>query len=267
MDELSAELIQQGLETRVLGRRVVYYERIGSTNDVARQLAEAGEAEGTLVIADEQTAGRGRLGRAWIAPARSSLLMSFILRPDLPPAHASRVTMAVALGACEAIRAITNLPVQIKWYNDLQIRGKKFAGILAESEIVGEQLEYIVVGIGVNVNFDATTVQGIPPETTSLAMELGRAVPRVPLVQAMLRVIEAQYLRLCAGEDLREAYKNRLATLGQWVRVHTTQDTIEGKAIDVDDIGALVLQRADGSRVHVPVGDVTLVRNVEVQNE
>lgn len=267
MDELSAELIQQGLETRVLGRRVVYYERIGSTNDVARQLADAGEAEGTLVIADEQTAGRGRVGRAWVAPARSSLLMSFILRPDLPPTHASRVTMAVALGACEAIRAVTNLPVQIKWYNDLQIRGKKFAGILAESGILDEQLEYVIVGIGVNVNFDTTTVQGIPPDATSLAMELGRVVPRAPLAQALLRGIESEYARLCAGEDLRAAYKNRLATLGQYVRVHTTQGILEGKAIDVDDIGALILQRADGSLVHVSVGDVTLVRNVEVQNE
>lgn len=267
MDALAAELIEQGLGTRVLGRRVVYYERIGSTNDVARELADAGAAEGTLVIADEQSTGRGRWGRTWVAPARSSLLMSFILRPDLPPSHAPRVTMAVALGACEAIRAVTNLPAQIKWYNDLQIHGKKFAGILAESEIVGEQLEYVIVGIGVNVNFDPATVPGIPPDATSLAMELGRAVPRALLAQALLRAIELQYARLRAGEDVREAYKNRLATLGQWVRVHTTQDCIEGQAIDIDAIGALVLQRADGSRVHVSVGDVTLVRNMEVKNE
>ncbi|MCX7839826.1 MAG: biotin--[acetyl-CoA-carboxylase] ligase [Anaerolineae bacterium] len=175
--------------------------------------------------------------------------------------------MAVALGACEAIRAFTNLPAQIKWPNDLQIRGKKFAGILAESEIVGERLEYVIVGIGVNVNFDPATVEGIPSDATSLSIELGRVVPRTPLAQAMLRSIESEYLRLCAGEDVRAAYKNYLATLGRHVRVHTAQDIIEGTAIDVDDIGALVLQRADGSLVHISAGDVTLVRNVEGKNE
>jgi BirA family biotin operon repressor/biotin-[acetyl-CoA-carboxylase] ligase len=266
MDELSAELVGQGLNTRVLGRRIVYYERIGSTNDVARQLAEAGEAEGTLVIADEQSAGRGRFGRAWVAPARSSLLMSLILRPDIPSVHASRVTMAVAVGACDAVRAMTNLPAQIKWHNDLQIRGKKFAGILAESGILDERLEYIIVGIGVNVNFDTTTIEGIPPDATSLAMELGRAVPRAPLARALLEHIEAEYARLCAGEDVCAAYKHRLATLGQFVRAQTAQGIIEGRAVDVDDIGALILERADGSLVQLHAGEVTLVKNGEVKN-
>jgi len=266
MDVISAEEIARGLNTRVLGRRVLYYERVGSTNDVARQLAEAGEAEGTLVIADEQYAGRGRLGRAWVAPARSSLLMSLILRPDVPPAHTPRVMMAIALGVCEAIRTTTNLPVHIKWPNDLQIRGKKFAGILVESSIVDEQLEYVIVGIGVNVNFDPAHVEGIPQEATALALELGRAVPRVPLMQAILRSIEVHYTRLRAGEDVRAAYKNHLVTLGQFVRVQTGQGSIEGRAVDIDDLGAVVLQRAEGSCVSIPVGDVTFVRNVEVQN-
>lgn len=259
MDELSAELIAEGLPTRVLGRRIVYYERIGSTNDVARQLAEAGAAEGTLVIAEEQSAGRGRFGRAWVAPAHSSLLMSLILRPTILPAHASRVTMAVAVGACDAVRAL-NLPVQIKWFNDLLIRGKKFAGILAESGIMGERLEYIIVGIGVNVNFDPTTVTGIPPDATSLAMELGRAVPRASLAQALLQSIEAEYLWLGAGEDVCAAYKSRLETLGQFVRVQMAQGSIEGRAVEVDDIGALVLQRADGSLVRLQAGEVMRVR-------
>jgi BirA family biotin operon repressor/biotin-[acetyl-CoA-carboxylase] ligase len=257
-DKLSAELIARDLNTRVLGRRVFYHERLGSTNDAARQLAEAGETEGTLVIADEQSAGRGRLGRSWVAPARSSLLMSLILRPDLSPRHAPRVTMAVALGACEAIRAETDFPAQIKWPNDLQIRGKKFAGILAESGIVGEKLEYVIVGIGVNVNFATASVAGIPPDATSLATELGKTVPRARLAQAILRLIETYYLRLRAEENLRDSYKNRLATLNQFVCAQTAQGIVEGHATDVDEDGALIVQRADGSLVQLQAGDVTL---------
>jgi len=260
-DELTAESLARDLNTRILAHRIVYYERIGSTNDVARQLADAGEPEGTLVIADEQSAGRGRLGRVWCAPARSSLLMSLVLRPALPPFAAPRVTMAIALGAVEAIRAMTGLPAQIKWPNDLQIRGKKFAGILAESGIVGEQLEYVIVGIGINVNFDPTQVSGIPADATSLAMELRRAVPRAPLAQAILRASEAQYARLRAGENLRDAYKERLVTLGQFIRAQTPHGTVIGHARDVDENGALILQRADGTLVHLQAGDITLADN------
>lgn len=257
-DKLSAELLARGLNTRLLARRIVYFEQIGSTNDVARALADAGEPAGTLVIADAQSAGRGRLGRAWRAPACSSLLMSLILRPALLPAHAPRVTMAVALGVGEAIGAATGLPAQLKWPNDLQLHGKKFAGILAESSIVGAKLEYVIVGIGVNVNFDPAQVAAMPVEATTLARELGHALPRVPLAQALLRSIERWYARLCAGDDLRTEYKNRLATLGQVIRAHTATGIETGRAVDVDENGALIVQRADGSRVHLRAGDVTL---------
>ncbi len=257
-DKLSAEILQRDLTTRVLGRRVVYYERIGSTNDAARQLADAGEPEGTLVITDEQSAGRGRLGRSWVAPARSSLLMSLILRPDLTPAQAARVTIAIALGACDALRAETGLPAQIKWPNDLLVRGKKCAGILAESGIVGEKLEYVIVGVGINVNFAAATVEGIPRDATTIADELGQPFPRAQLARAILRATEAYYLRLRAGADLRDEYKNRLATLGQPVRAQTAQGIAEGIAVDADENGALLLRRADGSIERLLAGDVTL---------
>ncbi len=257
-EKLSAEAITRDLNTRVLGRRVVYYERIGSTNDAARQLADASEPEGMLILADEQTAGRGRLGRSWVAPARSSLLMSLILRPDLTPAHVSRVTMAVALGACDAMRAETGLHAQIKWPNDLLLRGKKCAGILAESGIVGEKLEYVIVGIGVNVNFAAAVVQGIPRDATSIADELGESFPRAQLARAILHEIESYYLRLRAGEELRDEYKHRLATLDQHLRAQTAQGATEGIATDVDENGALLIRRADGSIVRLLVGDVTL---------
>jgi BirA family biotin operon repressor/biotin-[acetyl-CoA-carboxylase] ligase len=257
-EKISAEAITRDLNTDVLGRRVIYYERIGSTNDAARQLADTGEPEGTLVLADEQTAGRGRLGRSWIAPARSSLLMSLILRPELTPAHVSRATMAVALGACNAMRAETGLHTQIKWPNDLLVRGKKCAGILAESGIVGEKLEYVIVGIGVNVNFVAAMVEGIPRDATSIADELGQSFPRAHLARAILREIESSYVRLRAGAELRDEYKHRLATLDQPLRAQTARGTVEGIATDIDENGALLIRRADGSIVQLVAGDVTL---------
>ncbi len=256
-DELSAAAIQRDLGTRRLGQRVVYYERVSSTNDVAKQLAHAGEPEGTLVIADEQTAGRGRWGRAWLAPARSSLLMSLVLRPPLAPAHSPRVTMAVALGTCDAIHAETGLEARLKWHNDLLIGGKKCAGILAETGILGDEIEYMVVGLGVNVNF-AASVAGIPGDATTLADELGAPFPRARLARAILRQVERYYLRLCAGENLRPEWAARLVTLGQRVRARSPAGTVAGVAGDVDDDGALLVCRDDGAIARLVAEEVTL---------
>ncbi len=255
----SAEDITRDLNTQLLARHVVYYERVVSTNDIAKQLADAGEPEGTSVFADEQAAGRGRMGRTWTAPPRSSVLMSLILRPrTLAPHQLARVTMAAALGACEGVRAATGLDTRIKWHNDILLRGKKCAGILAESEIVGDQVEYVIVGLGLNVNFAAASVADIPPDATTIADELGKPTPRVLLAQAVLRAIERYYLRLCAGENLRAEWSARMVTLGQPVRAQTPWGIDEGIAESVDDDGALLLRRADQSLVRLVAGDVTL---------
>lgn len=278
---LSADAITYGLNTEWLARRVVYHAHVASTNDLAKQLADAGEPEGTLVITDEQTAGRGRLGRLWIAPPRSSILMSLVLRPPIPPLQIARVTMAAALGAGDGIRAATGLDSQIKWPNDILLRGKKCAGILAEAEIDGDQVDYVILGLGLNVNFAAASVAGIPADATTIADELGKRTPRVPLLQALLHYIERYYQRLCAGENLREEWAARLITLKQFVHVRTPwggrqssrggvlveSNSImsredwrdeEGIAENVDDDGALLLRRTDGSQVRLIAGDVTL---------
>ncbi len=260
---LSAEAIARDLNTRSLGRRVLYHERVGSTNDIAKRLADAGEPEGTVVIADEQVAGRGRMGRSWIAPARSSILMSFILRPALASSRIPRVTMAVSIGACDAIRMETELNAQIKWPNDILLNGKKCAGILAEAQTVDEKVEYVIVGLGVNVNFPAASVAGIPSNATTIADELGRAFPRAPLAQAILRGVEHYYLRLRAGEDLRTEWAARLATLHQRVRAQDGSQVEEGIAEDVDEDGALLLRRADGSLVRLIAGEVTLLKGAQ----
>jgi len=263
-DQISAQAIGDGLSTRLLGRCVIYYEQIGSTNDAAKQLADAGEPEGTVVIADEQTAGRGRLARTWHAPPRSSILMSLIVRPELVPAHAPRVTMAIALGARDAIHAATGLSAQIKWPNDLLIDGKKCAGILAESGIVGDQLDYVIVGLGINVNFALAEIIQVSPRNldsgnaTTIAAELGKPFSRVELAQAVLAGIEKYYLRLRAGENLRDDFARQLIPLGQTVRAQTPWGIETGIAQDVDDDGALLLRRANGSIARLIAGEVTL---------
>lgn len=246
------------MSTRWLGQRIIFHERIGSTNDAAKQLADAGAPAGTVVIADEQTAGRGRMGRTWVAPPHSSLLMSLILRPTLEPAQASRITMAVALGVCEAIHTATGLDAQIKWSNDILVRGKKLAGILIESGILGNRLEYAIAGIGVNVNFNAASVAGIPLEATTIADELGRTFSRVALAQAMLVSIEKFYARI--GADLRDEFSKRLATLNQLVRAQTPSGIVEGIAEAVNENGALIVRRADGTFIELIAGEVTLTK-------
>ena len=259
-EPLSAQAIARGLGTLMLGQQVEYRARVESTNDVARQLADAGAAEGALVIADEQTAGRGRLGRAWIAPPRSSLLMSMILRPNLAPSQTARVTMAVALGACAGIHAAVGLDAELKWPNDILLRGKKCGGILAESSTVEERVEYVIVGLGLNANFARALVDGIPADATTIADELGAPTPRALLAQAILRAIERYYLRLRAGDNLRDEFAARLTTLKQRVHAQAPWGAEEGVAEDVDDDGALLLRRADGSSVRLIAGDVTLAR-------
>jgi len=246
------------LNTRVIARRVIYLARTDSTNDVAKRLAENGEAEGAVVIADAQIAGRGRLGRTWLAPARSSLLMSFILRPPLAPREVTRVTMAVSLGACAAIRAETGLDARIKWPNDLLLDEKKFAGILAETQTLGDEVECVIVGVGINVNFRVASVVGIPAHATTLSDELGRAIPRAPLARAVFRGIDDFYARLCAGENLRAAWSAQLETLDRAVRAQSDAGIVEGIAEDVDDDGALLVRRDDGSLARLLAGDVTL---------
>ncbi len=259
---LNVAAISQGLGTRVFARRIVYRESTNSTNDIAKQLAEAGEPEGTLVIADEQTAGRGRLGRKWIAPPRSSILMSLILRPTLLPPQTNRATMAVSLGACKGIEQVTGLTALVKWPNDILLNGKKCAGILSEAEIVEDQVEYVVVGLGVNANFSASSVEAMPLTATTIADELGHSVSREELTRSLVREIERYYFRLREGADLRSEWRSRMITLGKHVRADTGRQIEEGIAEDIDEDGALLLRRADGSLARLIAGEVTLSGNI-----
>jgi BirA family biotin operon repressor/biotin-[acetyl-CoA-carboxylase] ligase len=247
------------LDTSPFGSEVHYYSAIGSTNDAARELASAGAPEGTLVIANEQTAGRGRMGRQWHAPPDTSLLMSIILRPRLPIELSHRLVMACGLAVADACSALTGLLVQVKWPNDLQIGGKKLAGLLAESAIAGNELEWVVVGIGLNVNqvFDAD--HPLWETATSLRMVSGTEYDRaVVLAQSMARLKE--WYSYLDDERLTEAWRERCITLGQRIRVSTPAGVLDGLAENIDASGALWLQDDSGRRHRLTGGEATLLR-------
>jgi BirA family biotin operon repressor/biotin-[acetyl-CoA-carboxylase] ligase len=277
MSQLSPASIAAALTTRRLGRPALYFPRIGSTNDVAHERATAGAAEGLLVLADEQTAGRGRLDRRWWAPQGSSLLMSLLLRPPLPPGRAGQLTMCLGLGAVEGIEAVTGLRPALKWPNDLLLDDRKLGGMLTELRLDGDRLTYAVLGLGVNVNVtfpsiaastlaSTSTSAAMPPELAetaiSLSMALGREVDRLALLAAILAQCEAWYDRLLGGESPHEAWAARLETLGQRVTVTTSTGALVGLAVGVTPEGALLV-RDDTARQHVIwSGDVTALRSV-----
>jgi BirA family biotin operon repressor/biotin-[acetyl-CoA-carboxylase] ligase len=257
-DVLTQEAIGAGLKTRLVGRRVYHFTTLDSTNDFLAKLAAEGAPEGTLVSADEQTAGRGRLGRSWLAPAGSCLLFSLLFRPAfLAPAQAQRLTMTCSLAAVEAIGAETGLEVGLKWPNDLLVGGRKLGGILTELATRGTELDHVVVGIGLNVNVDFRdpTLVG---SATSIAQEMARPFPRLPLLLAILRRIDERYLALQEGGSLHGEWAARLVTLGQPVRVTTPEGRYAGRAVGVDEDGALLLRLPDGAAVRILAGDVTL---------
>lgn len=246
--------------TRFLGHPIVYHPVVDSTQALAHQAAQAGAAEGLVVLADEQRAGKGRLGRRWLAPFGASLLLSILLRPHLPVAQAGRLTMCAGLGAAEAVETLTGLAVQLKWPNDLYLAGKKLAGLLTETSLDGGQLVYAVVGLGLNVNVLFAADDELAATATSLAMVLGREVDRVALLEAVLQRIEARYQDLRHGTSPAPAWEARLLGMGESVQVTLTQGVMTGTAAGVTPDGALLLQTVDGVMHTIWAGDVTARR-------
>jgi BirA family transcriptional regulator, biotin operon repressor / biotin---[acetyl-CoA-carboxylase] ligase len=274
-DKLDPDGIQRDLPTRFVGRHVVFFAATDSTNSRAKELAHGDAPDGTLVIADSQTSGRGRLNRQWLAAPGTSLLLSLILRPPLAPAQAARITMVCALAMADSIETVAGLPVRVKWPNDLLINGRKAGGILTELGLQDHRLGFAVVGIGLNVNvdFDAPTVlhaSDEAPDTsrvsvsslavtaTSLSRELGHDVSRLQLLRRFLINVETRYEALQRGHTPVREWSRRLETLGHLVTVTDAAAAITGWAEDVDADGALLLRRPDGQLVVIRAGDVTL---------
>jgi BirA family biotin operon repressor/biotin-[acetyl-CoA-carboxylase] ligase len=256
----SADRILSGLKTGLVARNLIYLPETGSTMDEARRLAEQNAPDGTLVVTDYQTAGRGRLDRHWRAAPGSSLLLSLILRPAIASQQVQQLTMLCGLAVAEGVEAETGLPVGLKWPNDLEIGGAKVGGILTEVELSGVRISYAVVGIGLNVNLDPQQLSGpVLAPVTSLSSELARPAARLPLLWAVLRAVEDRYLALGTGAPgLHAEWAGRLVNLGRMVTVSTGDSTWAGVAEGVDADGALHVRRPDGSLERILAGDVTV---------
>jgi BirA family biotin operon repressor/biotin-[acetyl-CoA-carboxylase] ligase len=248
-------------KTKVIGRDIRVFEETTSTNDVIEKLAHDGVKEGVVVFAESQTKGRGRLGRKWISPARKGLWFSILLRPDLRPQEATRLTVAAATALRRAIHAETGLQPEIKWPNDILIGGKKVAGILTEMSAELDRVKHLILGIGVDVNLEATE---LPPElrrlATSLKIESGQAISRPELAAAILRELDEDYARIADGKfpQLADEWEKHCATIGRNVTVQTGGRKISGRAESLDDDGSLRVRTEHGHLERVIGGDVTL---------
>jgi len=271
MARMSEERIESALTTKVFGCNLICLSRTGSTNDVAKELAAEGAPEGTVVLAEEQTSGRGRMGRRWTAPAGACLLCSILFRSDLPPAQVQQLTMLCSLAAADAVWQVADLSVALKWPNDLiiiqpptsnlqSLNWRKLAGVLTETGVGEREVKFVVVGVGVNVNVPPDALPSLSPEATSILAETGRPVDRVALLAAFLTGIEHRYEDLLVGRGPRREWTQRLATLGRRVQAVTSGATLTGVAESVDESGALLLRTPDGALHRLLAGDVSLAR-------
>jgi len=261
-DRLGALELAPLLATRDLGHALHWFEEVDSTNDVAKRLADDGAAHGEVVICESQTAGRGRRGRVWSTPPGRNVTLSVVLRPDLPPHRAAELTMVASVALCRAARRAGVAAAAIKWPNDLLAHGKKLAGVLTELAVESDRVQWVVFGLGVNVNARA---EEFPPElrevATSLAAERGEPVPRALFAAALLAELEEWLDRHAAEgfEPVRQAWRELSDTLGREVRVLTGDRELRGLAADVDADGALLVRTPEGLE-RILSGDVEHLR-------
>ena len=255
------DLISRLGKTKVVGRDIRVFQETTSTNDVIEKLARDGVKEGVVIFAESQTRGRGRLGRKWMSPARRGLWFSVLLRPDLRPQEATRLTVASATALRRAIESQTGLKPEIKWPNDILVCGKKVAGILTELSAELDQVKYVILGIGVDVNLS----QGdFPAElrklATSLKAELGVPVSRPELAVAILRELDHDYARIASGQfaAVADEWEEHGTTIGQEVIIRTGDRRVRGRAESLGEDGALLLRTEHGHLERIIGGDVTL---------
>lgn len=258
-DKLLPEEIQFNLRTKVLGRRIIYHQTVASTMEVAFKCGLEGVPEGTVVCAERQTKGRGRLGRSWASPKRKGIYASIILRPKLPPVEVAKLTLLCAVAVTEAIINTTGVKALIKWPNDVLVSQKKLAGILTEMNAEMDQVKFVVVGIGINVN---AVLSDLVKGATSLKMETEKQFSRVDILQEILRQIEEWYGRFKAQgfRSVASRWRELSVTLKRRVRIIDPSGYIEGEALDIDYDGGLLIRQDSGVIVKRMAGDVVQLK-------
>lgn len=260
-DILRQSDIKPGLKTTIIGKKMQFLSEVVSTNTLAMELAADGTPEGTVVIAETQTGGKGRLGRKWISP-KGNLYLSVVLRPNVPIHKAPLITLTGAVAVASAIRTTCGLDAGIKWPNDILISGKKVSGLLTEMSAEQDRIRHIVLGIGVDVNME---IGELPPEvrslTTTLAAEAEVKINRNALLQQVLRDLERWYQKFLNNDaDVLEEWKKLNVTVGNRITVSGAGEALGGLAQEVDRDGRLIVRLDDGTIRTVAAGDVTIVK-------
>lgn len=258
-DVLSKNELESRMTTRWAGRKIYYFEETDSTNNDARRLVLGDGGHGVLVVADKQTAGKGRRGRTWLSPSGTNIFMSIGLKPDLSPDKASMLTLVMALAVCDAVREATGLDSQIKWPNDIVVNGKKICGMLTEMEAELDCIHSVVIGAGINVN-QKEFPEEIRETATSLYLESGNSMIRAELIEKTMCYFEEYYEKFMEAGNLaplQKAYNDRLVNCDMKVRVLDPRGEYEGIAKGVDELGELLVER-DGSITKVYAGEVSV---------
>jgi BirA family transcriptional regulator, biotin operon repressor / biotin---[acetyl-CoA-carboxylase] ligase len=261
---LDLERVRALLSTKRLGSAFHYFTEIASTNIHGRALAERGAAEGEIVIAESQTQGRGRLGRRWESPSCSNLYLSFVLRPKLLPRFAPQITLTAAVALVETVAAFLVRPPVIKWPNDILVGGKKLAGILTEAACDAQRVEYVILGIGLNVNYRAATMPDeLRPRATSMADLTGEDISRESVLVRLIQDLDRCYgeLEETGFDALQPRWEAHFGLRGQLVRVELGDQVITGRALGIDREGALLVQEEHGQRRAIVSGEVILVES------
>jgi len=258
-DRLTPQEVSYQLDTKVLGKKIYYYAQTSSTMDEAMRLSLEGAPEGTLVVAEAQAKGRGRLGRSWYSPKAKGIYLSIILRPKILPNETPKLTLMAAVAVASGINRITGLHVTIKWPNDLLIDDKKLGGILTELNAESDSVKFVVIGIGINVN---NTRSSLPAKATSLKEETNETVSRVELLKQILIEIERYYLifQRDGFGPIIEKWRQLSSMLGSRIRVNYKKEHLEGIALDVDMDGSLLVRKDSGLIEKVMAGDIVKVR-------
>ena len=231
-------------------RNIHYFDEVDSTMDIARELARKQCPHFTVVIAGRQKKGRGRLKRSWLS-SEGGLFFTTVIRPKIPPVLSSRVNLAASMILAQTLRNMFNINAMVKWPNDVLVDGKKISGILSEMEAEIDRVNFISIGIGVNVNNDPTPYE---PMATSLKKILGKEIPRIDVLKAFLDHFE-DAVNDAEFDNVVSEWKKYTETLNRHVRIVTAHEVFEGLAVDVDDNGALILKLADGSMKKIIYGD------------
>jgi BirA family transcriptional regulator, biotin operon repressor / biotin---[acetyl-CoA-carboxylase] ligase len=247
----------------LIGHKLYYYPQTGSTNDEAYRLGMAGAPEGTAVIADSQTKGKGRMDRVWHSPADSNIYTSLILRPHFKPAEAPQISLVAGIAVAKLLGQYCPGRVELKWPNDVLVKGKKICGILAQMKTAGEDIDFVVVGIGINVNIGKDQFPAEICETaTSLSIETGQEINRRNLIISLYENLAKWYKKLLQNgfSAIKDEWLNLAPIIGQNVQIMFQNERVIGKALGIADDGSLIVLTAENGKVKISAGDATILK-------